>query len=274
MNQQRTSTARLSRLLGTLVGAVLVTAALPVAASAQTADPPGPTPIDAFCANVPDTYDPFDDVVATGTFHEAIRCLGYGGITTGVGPRTYAPSMTVTRQQMASFIAQTMDTAVELQLGTDVPEEALTPLPAPDEPNPFTDVSDGNVHATNIRRLAAADITTGGPGELPDTAYGPLHQVSRGQMATFVIHALEHLTGTTRVAQNDYFTDDEGSTHEPNINALAEVGIVVGAEPGAYRPTAPVTRAQMSAFLLRSLANLAGGNVIAPLPPPEAAAPR
>jgi hypothetical protein len=50
------------------------------------------------------------------------------------------------------------------------------------------------------------------------------------------------------------FSDDDGSTHEGNIEWLASAGITVGCNPPAndnYCPGDPVTRAQMATFLRR-----------------------
>ncbi len=54
----------------------------------------------------------------------------------------------------------------------------------------------------------------------------------------------------------DRFTDVDGNTHEEDINRIAQLGITVGCatQPEArYCPDAHVTRAQMAAFLLRSI---------------------
>ena len=52
------------------------------------------------------------------------------------------------------------------------------------------------------------------------------------------------------------FVDDEGNTHEENIEIIAALGITLGCNPpdnDRYCPSRPVTRAQMSAFLGRAL---------------------
>ena len=69
-------------------------------------------------------------------------------------------------------------------------------------------------------------------------------------MAAFLDRAL-HLPATA----TDYFTDDDGTTFEGNINRLAASGITTGCT-ATFCPTA-VTRGQMAAFLDRAL-NLAG----------------
>ncbi len=52
------------------------------------------------------------------------------------------------------------------------------------------------------------------------------------------------------------FVDDNGSIHEPNIEALAAAGITSGCNPPAnnmFCPSEPVSRGQMAAFLDRAL---------------------
>ena len=50
-------------------------------------------------------------------------------------------------------------------------------------------------------------------------------------------------------------TDDDGTTHEPNINRVRAAGITTGCTATTYCPKQPVTRGQMAAFLFRALAN-------------------
>jgi hypothetical protein len=67
-------------------------------------------------------------------------------------------------------------------------------------------------------------------------------------MASFLSRAL----GLPDAAQ-DYFGDDTGSVHEPDINRFAQAGITNGCAPGYYCPSMPVLREQMAAFLHRAL---------------------
>ena len=216
--------------------------------------------IDSFCANVPQGYDPFADVSDSHTFAQSIRCQAYARITFGVRPGEYVPAATITRAQMASFLTRMLDTANELELSE------LNDLPPYDGTNEFTDMSETDTHVESVNRLADVGVVLGGPGDLPPTSYGPHLPVSREHMASFITRSLEHLTGVQRGTDNDYFTDDDTSIHEPNINALAEVGIAVGNGVDLFNPGQSLTRGQMSAFIIRSLANLEVGDVITPLP--------
>jgi hypothetical protein len=66
-------------------------------------------------------------------------------------------------------------------------------------------------------------------------------------MASFLARALALPPSTT-----DWFGDDDGTTHEPDIDRLAAAGITTGCGPARYCPTANVTRGQMAAFLHRA----------------------
>ena len=95
----------------------------------------------------------------------------------------------------------------------------------------------------NINRLRAAGITAGCGG----TRYCPDGLVTRGQMATFLSRAYSLAATST-----DYFTDDTGSVHEPNINRLSASGITHGCSATRFCPNGIVTRGQMAAFLHRA----------------------
>lgn len=72
-------------------------------------------------------------------------------------------------------------------------------------------------------------------------------------MASFIARAAELTVGAGR----DYFGDDDGNTHEPNIDRNAAAGITTGCASYEYCPSAGVTRGQMAAFLHRILVPVA-----------------
>jgi N-acetylneuraminic acid mutarotase len=51
----------------------------------------------------------------------------------------------------------------------------------------------------------------------------------------------------------DFFTDDESSSHEDNINRIAAAGITTGLGGGIYQPLGLVSRAQMASFIARAI---------------------
>jgi hypothetical protein len=99
----------------------------------------------------------------------------------------------------------------------------------------------------DIAWLSATGITRGCTADRE--RFCPGAEVSRGQMAAFLARAL-HLPATS----TDYFTDDQGSIHEEDINRLAASGITSGCSPTTFCPQVVVTREQMAAFLHRGLA--------------------
>jgi hypothetical protein len=126
---------------------------------------------------------------------------------------------------------------------------AATPtLADPSQPGGSFRDDDGNVHEGSIEAIAAAGITLGCNPPVNDR-YCPTGTVTRGQMAAFLVRALD--LGATAT---DYFSDDDGSVFEDDINRLAASGITVGCNPPQnteYCPAKRVTREQMAAFLVR-----------------------
>ena len=113
------------------------------------------------------------------------------------------------------------------------------PIPA----FPLVDAQFSSFYA-DIEWLYDSGITSGCSAE----RFCPTDTVTRGQMAAFLDRAL-HLPPTA----TDYFSDDNGTTFEGNINRLAASGITTGCSPSTFCPTDTVTRGQMAAFLDRAL---------------------
>jgi hypothetical protein len=238
--------SRLRRSLGLLsAGALTLTMAPAAVAGAQvpgtgTTETPDARDIDEVCEGP--YSDSFLDVAADQAHAEAILCALEYGITTGTSdPDLYNPGGTVNRAQMASFIVRTVELATAHE------------LPAHDAE--FTDVSASSRHAENINKLAGVGITQG----TSDDTYSPSNPVTRGQMASFIARAIDYvddaeLNGSLpESTDDDYFSDDDGTAHEDNINLVASVGIVQGFPDGDYRPGANIRRDQMASFLMRSL---------------------
>jgi len=111
----------------------------------------------------------------------------------------------------------------------------------------FDDVAD-SVFLDDILWLADGGITKG----CSDTSFCPTDNVTRGQMAAFLVRAL----GLTDDGGGNTFTDDDGNVFEEDIAKLAAAGITKGCNPPdntKFCPNAPVTREQMAAFLVRAL---------------------
>ena len=185
---------------------------------------PGKTPAGSFIAYTPPQPMgiTFSDT-ATSPFEADILWLANSGITGGCGDGRFCPRSMVTREQMASFLVRALS------------------LPA--TPNDYFTDDETSQHEADINRLAASGIT----GGCAAGRFCPSSVVSRAEMASFLSRALK--LGATAT---DYFSDDETSQHEANINRLAASGITGGCGPGRYCPGSSVTREQMAAFLRRA----------------------
>ena len=125
------------------------------------------------------------------------------------------------------------------------PEDGFTDTGLEDADDLPNDVEDA------VDCLAACDITV---GQFGATLFGTGNLVTRGQLASFVLNILDRVDGFQRPRNAfDAFPDDEGSVHENNINDAAALDIIRGFTDGTYRPTAPVSRAQMATFLVNTL---------------------
>lgn len=107
---------------------------------------------------------------------------------------------------------------------------------------------DLNVHEGYIEAIAAEGITRGCNPPTNDL-YCPGEEVTRGEMAAFLVRALDLAAGPSP------FTDDDASVFEDDIAALAAAGITKGCNPPAndrFCPEQSVTRQEMAAFLVRA----------------------
>lgn len=169
--------------------------------------------------------------IGGNTFENDICWLAAEGITRGCNPPAntrFCPDDRVTRGQMAAFLVRALNLN---ETGSG-----------------FADTG-GNTFENDISRLAAAGITRG-CNPPTNTRFCPNDHVTRGQMAAFLVRAL-NLTES-----GDGFSDTQGHVFAGDISRLAEAGITRGCNPPSntrFCPDEPVTRGQMAAFLRRAL---------------------
>lgn len=121
----------------------------------------------------------------------------------------------------------------------------------------FRDVPSSNAHERAVDCIVYWQVTTGvRPGR-----YDPSGGVTRGQMASFLARLVERSGGTLPSSPPDAFRDDDGTTHEVNIDKLAAVGIAGGRTDGTFAPNVAVVRSQMATFLIRALGHRLDGPV-------------
>jgi len=149
--------------------------------------------------------------------------------------RYYCPDDAVTRAQMAVFLERGIR-------GT-----TFTPPPATGAI--FTDVLSNYWAAAWIEQLSRDGITGGCGLKL----YCPDNAVTRAQMAVFLLKSKHGASYSPPGAAGTIFTDvPAGYWAAAWIEQLAKEGITGGCGTGVYCPDAPVTRAQMAVFLVKT----------------------
>jgi hypothetical protein len=175
----------------------------------------------------------FTDVAPTSWASPYIEAIAAAGITKGCGGGKYCPTQNVTREQMAAFVVRAKE-------GEPV-TECATP--------PFNDVPTTNSFCKYIQRMSALGVTTGcGSGN-----YCPGGNVTRDQMAAFIIRALEGNPATDYCGTTSPFGDVVvSSVFCGHIKRMQERNITTGCGGGNYCPSQYVTREQMAVFLGRA----------------------
>lgn len=186
----------------------------------------------------------FTDLV--GNVHAGnVDCSAWWGIVRGVTSSTFDPGASLRRDQMASLLARLLSAA-----GVALPD---------DPEDRFVD-DDGNVHELAINQLAELGLVSGtGPG-----TFSPSTSTTRGQAATLIVAAFEEATGQELPVGVDAFADDDGNTHEANIDKAAAAGLVLGQTSTEFAPRAFVRRDQMGSLLARLLTALVEAGVVEP----------
>jgi hypothetical protein len=166
---------------------------------------------------------------------DAVDCAVWWGIARGRTATSYAPKAAVTRAQMASFVARLIEAGGGM-------------LPHP-SPQGFTDLAGAGPHADRIDQLAAVGVVRGRTA----TSYAPQAEVSRAQMATFLVNAYEYVAERRLPRGSSGFADIAGNTHEVAIDKSFTAGFARGRSATVYAPNELVVREQMASFLTRVL---------------------
>jgi hypothetical protein len=173
----------------------------------------------------------FADIPRDHWAYNYIYSIYHAGITTGYADGTYRPSLNVTRAQMAAFI-------IRAKYG-----EGFSYSSTPH----FMDVPNTHWAFKYIQKMYEDGITTG----YSDGTYRPAGNVTRGQMAAFIVRG--KFGETFPYSTTPYFSDvPESHGSFKYIQKVTEEGIASGYSDGTYRPSQYVNRAQMAAFIAKA----------------------
>jgi peptidyl-Lys metalloendopeptidase len=181
----------------------------------------------------------FNDVQLSYWAKDYIDRLYAAGITGGcsLSPLSYCPETTVTRAQMAVFLLR------------GIHGSAYNP-PGVGGSTGFGDVPTAYWAGAWIKQLAAEGIT-GGCGNGNYCTESP---VTRAQMAIFLLRSKHGASYAPPAVGSSTGFGDVSTTYWAGawIKQLVAEGITAGCGSGTYCPEAPVTRAQMAVFLVRT----------------------
>jgi beta propeller repeat protein len=166
-----------------------------------------------------------------------IEAVAAKGVALGYSDGTYGPTLQVTRDQMAVYIARAL-------AGGD--SGVTTPVTTK-----FSDVPADYWANKYIAYCVNAGVVQG----YPDGTYEPTTVVTRDAMAVFISRAVAggdaEVSGPATVAFSDVPTSQWAYTYIEYC-ANPTRGIVQGYSDGTYRPGDPVTRDQMAVFISRA----------------------
>ena len=186
---------------------------------------PEPDPEPAPTCRLPE----FTDNPATGSMYDAIRWMQCSGLSLGYADGTFQPQRDVSRGESVAFIHRYVD-----------------PEFTGDGVQDFRDVPPGHTFFQPIAWAKDSQVSTG----YTDGTFRPSRQVTRGEFASFLYRAVVENRGAQAGA--DSFTDVPAtSAHRVAIEWLQREGLSRGYTDGTFRPTRPITRAEVSALLHR-----------------------
>ncbi|MGP9733836.1 S-layer homology domain-containing protein [Brachybacterium sp. AOP42-C2-15] len=142
----------------------------------------------------------------------------------------------------------------DLSLASEAERTALWQMiggaPAPSKPStpagPFKDVRTGQEHHVAMAWMKSAGISKG----WPDGTYRPLQPVNRDAMAAF-LYRMEGSPKVSLPSRSPFRDVKPGQEHYTAIIWAYNKGITTGWDDGTFRPTQPIDRDAMAAFLYR-----------------------
>ena len=174
----------------------------------------------------------FGDVPSASPFYRFVETLLHRGVTAGCTGTTYCATSSTTREQMAVFVLVGKEGA-----GYVPPACGATPI--------FADVPASSPFCRWIEELSRRGVVGGCGGG----SYCPQSEVSREQMAVFVLRTLDPALNPPPCATPVFADVPPTSVFCRWIEELSRRGVVGGCGGGNYCPTDPVTREQMGVFI-------------------------
>lgn len=212
---------------------------------------------------LPSGGDRFSDDDGT-PFEPFIDQIAEAGVTGGSADGTYRADLTVSREQMGSFLSRTLDLLVVEGQPASAPPLRTSPYTGAsfDAACPSDRVQSAGYTDTADEpyRDAIDCVTYWGvmTGTRADT-FAPRNLLTRAQAATYAARLFDALGGTRPESVPDAYVDDDGSIHEDNANLLAAIGAAPVNENRWFYPFDVLTVHELNGFLDGVYAARSGG---------------
>lgn len=167
----------------------------------------------------------FTDVSEKHGAKQEIEYLVDQGVIKGFQDGSFKPQKQVTKANVATMLARALKLDTANVKNPNLPDVPTT--------------------HSSYKEIAAVVNA----GIMPGGEFKPYLPITRGEMARALTHAF-NLQGEGNVSFKDVKADYWAYKY---IDALATNGITIGFEDGTFRPAEPLTRAQFSSFLARTL---------------------
>ena len=159
---------------------------------------------------------------STTPYADDVRWALRAGLTVGCDPTLFCTYNPTLRDELAVFITR------------------LLHLPTTSE-DLYSDDAGSRFEAWH-NRVGVAGVMPG----CGIRRFCPTSKVTRQTAAIVLYRALE-----LPASESDHFTDDDGSSAEPAIDAVVDAGLMAGCADGRFCPTATVNRGEMARILHR-----------------------
>ena len=203
---------------------------------------------------------PFYDVGKDEWYYKPIKTAYLSGVIEGTSAATFEPDIPITRAEVAAVAYRVLDVAqcsVNAYLrSTEQDGRRNDPINIlPEGQAPCRDVYPNEWYAEAVTRLLYAGIITGDP----DGTFRPNDNITRAEAATVAVRLHEYVAKKLNIKVSKPYTaktfsDVRGSDwFYKAVGAAVGYGLIEGDSEGTFRPDDNITRAELTAVIVRNM---------------------
>ncbi|WP_409344260.1 DUF2341 domain-containing protein [Paenibacillus sp. MBLB4367] len=172
------------------------------------------------------------DVPESHWAHAVIQELSFKGIANGMTDKTFAPDQALTRAELTALLVRALGAKAE----TGAPQAK------------FQDVKNGDWYAEAVQTAHALGLVQG----TSEGTFEPDRTVTREEMATMIVRAVEKQTGRTLPEADAAFADwiQVSAWAQPAVGKAFALKLIEGRTEGRFVPNGTATRAESAKLIL------------------------